>query len=273
MKKVFTTTIKALGDRQVETIASTAALDREHDRILASAWRLEAYKTNPAVLWAHDYTLPPIAVCREISVSGGALRTVDEFVPRRVFPLADTIHDLVKSGAIRAKSVGFRPLTWKDNAEGGRDYTAVELLEHSYVPVPANVECLVLAKSKGLDRLRLDAFLKGFGLDSRREPEDDVDLDWLLPRTSGVPATDVRDVVESEEMTAWLRDEAQRCARAAVRRHTPLTRKELATDLEWLMTQPLTIAGFSAAEIAEGINAAIPALVGPAIARARGRID
>jgi len=63
-------------DAAEAALAIRAALDREHDRILASAWRLEAYKKNPAVLWGHDYTMPPIAVCREISVSGGALRTV-----------------------------------------------------------------------------------------------------------------------------------------------------------------------------------------------------
>ena len=272
MKKVFTTTIKALGDRQVETIASTAALDREHDRILASAWRLEAYKKNPAVLWGHDYTMPPIAVCREISVSGGALRTVDEFVPRGAFPFADTIHDLVKSGAIRAKSVGFRPLTWKDNAEGGRDYTAVELLEHSYVPIPANPECLVTAKGLGCDRVKLDAFLRGFGLDSRREPEDDVDLDWLLPRTSGVPAAEVRDVLESDEVRAWLRAEAQRTTRAAVRRHAPLTARERALNWEEIFPADV-IPGLSRTDLARTLGEALPALVGAAVARARGRID
>ena len=53
--------IKTVGDRQVETIASTGALDREHDRILPTAWQLDTYRRNPVVLWSHDHRLPPIA--------------------------------------------------------------------------------------------------------------------------------------------------------------------------------------------------------------------
>ncbi len=63
-------------------------------------------------------------------------------------------------GVIRAKSVGFIPLrkTWND-ARRGWDISEAELLEHSYVSVPANPEALVVARSKGLDRARLGAFL------------------------------------------------------------------------------------------------------------------
>ena len=161
MRKTFAATAKALGDRQVETIASTESPDREKDRILSSAWRLDAYRRNPVVLFAHDYGALPPARSRDVRVVGGALRTVDEFPPPGVYPFADTLYELIKAGFVTSKSVSFQPLTWRPNDEGGRDYTDVELLEHSYVTVPANPEALVVARSKGLDRTRLDLFLRG----------------------------------------------------------------------------------------------------------------
>jgi HK97 family phage prohead protease len=151
MRKMMPLSIKVLGDRQVETTASTASLDREFDRILESAWRLENYRASGMpVLWAHDYKSPPIARSLDVRVVRGTLRTVDEFPPRGIYELADRVFDLVKSGFIVSKSVGFRPLTWRRNDDGGRDFTEVELLEHSYVSVPANPEAVVTAKSKGV---------------------------------------------------------------------------------------------------------------------------
>jgi HK97 family phage prohead protease len=149
-QKVLACEIKALGDRQVETTASTGSLDRELDRILASAWDLDAYRRNAVVLWGHDHRLPPIAKSIDIRVVGNALRTIDQFPPRGVYALADQVHDLVKAGFITSKSVGFRPRAWRPNDAGGRDYTDVELLEHSYVSIPANPEAVVTAKAKGV---------------------------------------------------------------------------------------------------------------------------
>src|SRR5688572_3416992 len=52
--KTLNAQTKAIGNRQVESIASTETLDREHDRILASGWDLTAFRRNPVCLWAHD---------------------------------------------------------------------------------------------------------------------------------------------------------------------------------------------------------------------------
>ncbi|MBI4346862.1 MAG: HK97 family phage prohead protease [Elusimicrobia bacterium] len=157
--KVIGVQVKALGDRQVETIASTATLDREQDRILASAWRLDRYRLNPVVLWAHDYRQPPVAKSLDVRVVGDRLRTLDLFPPKGAYPFADTVYELLTGGFLSAKSVGFTPLQSRPNDEGGRDYTEVELLETSFVPVPANPEALVVARTKGIrDRAALDRF-------------------------------------------------------------------------------------------------------------------
>jgi hypothetical protein len=49
---------------------------------------------------------------------------------------------------LNAVSVGFQPLGEPlRNEHGGMDYDAVELLEIACVPVPANLEALVIARS------------------------------------------------------------------------------------------------------------------------------
>ncbi len=218
-RKVVPVQVKAIGDRQVETIASTASLDRENDRILASAWRLDAYRRSPVVLWGHDYSMPPVARSLNVRVVGDALRTVDEFPPRGIYPLADTVHDLVKAGFINAKSVGFRPLRWQPNDEGGRNYTDVELLESSYVGVPANPEALVVARSKGLDRARLAAFLGS----ATRDLDADIGLEAIpyaaVARGLDVTNADVRAALRSPEVRSWLGQEVRRATWAASGAH------------------------------------------------------
>src|SRR5436309_4602451 len=158
-KALFPMTAKALGARQVETVISTGSTDREGDTIAVDGWDLAAYRKNPVILWSHNPHEPPIARSIEIGVVGGVLRSVDEFPPEGTYPLADVVHNLVKSGFIGAKSVGFRPVRWAFNDKNGVDYFEQELLEHSYVSIPANAEALVTAKSKGCDRGALDRWL------------------------------------------------------------------------------------------------------------------
>jgi HK97 family phage prohead protease len=160
-RKMFQVQAKALGERQVETIISTAAMDRDGDTIDVAGWDLTAYRKNPVVLLNHDPKSLPVARSLSIAVNlqDGTLRTVDEFPPPGVYPVADQVCALVKSGFIHSKSVGFRPLEWEPNATGGHRFLRQELLEHSFVTVPSNPDALVVARSKGVDRPALDAWL------------------------------------------------------------------------------------------------------------------
>jgi HK97 family phage prohead protease len=207
--KVVAVQVKALGARQVETIASTGTLDREGDRILPSAWQLDDYRrTGMPVLWAHDMKAPPVARSLDVRVVGHALRTVDEFPPPGIYPLADQVHDLVRAGFITSKSVGFRPLAWTPNDEGGRNYTRVELLEHSYVSVPANAEAVVTAKQRGVrDRAALDRFFAApRGSDVVLLLDDDEPETFLVDPVALVLATHgVLDPLVRREVDAGLR--------------------------------------------------------------------
>jgi hypothetical protein len=76
----------------------------------------------------------------------------DEFATFEQYQFAETIFQLVKGGFVNAKSVGMRPvkLEWNEEREG-YDFQKQQLLEHSYVPVPANPRTLVVARSQGID--------------------------------------------------------------------------------------------------------------------------
>jgi HK97 family phage prohead protease len=161
MNKTYPTQLKQLGPRQVQAVISTEAVDREHDRIMLSGLDLTNYKRNPVVLFAHDYKQPPVGVCKEIGLVSGQLRAVCEFTEPGVNPTADLICALVKGGQLSATSIGFRSTASLMNEFGGYDYVQAELLEWSFVPVPANAECLVIARSAGLDERRLKEFFGG----------------------------------------------------------------------------------------------------------------
>ena len=44
----------------VTFVLSTDEVDRHGDVVSADGWRLEAYRENPVLLWAHDYQHPAI---------------------------------------------------------------------------------------------------------------------------------------------------------------------------------------------------------------------
>lgn len=139
MKKQY---IKALIEKAVDGgfsfIASTAAVDRQGDVIDQGGWDIASYLKNPVMLWAHDYTLPPVAKALTINPTDPrGLTGTCEFAPT---DFAQEIKTLVEGGFVNALSVGFIP-----KERNGNTITSSELLEISFVPVPANQEALMLA--------------------------------------------------------------------------------------------------------------------------------
>jgi len=105
----------------------------------------ENYLKNPTVLWAHDYSALPVGRALEVTASDRDLRAVIQFGPHT---FAQEVYGLYRSGGLNAVSIGFTPLAEPQrNNHGGLDYDEVELLEISCVPVPANQEALVIARS------------------------------------------------------------------------------------------------------------------------------
>ena len=146
---------KDLGDGEIEIIVATSNLDRHGEKINLDGMDLKKYLKNPVVQWAHDYSLPPIGKAVKLWREGKKLIAKMKFaIEENAF--AKTIYQLVKGGYINAASIGFIAYEMNDNT-----FTKSEMIEFSIVPIPANSEALVLAKSMGIDTDILQSYTKG----------------------------------------------------------------------------------------------------------------
>lgn len=139
--------------RRLTFTISTSSVDRDRDKVNVEGWDTAAYQKNPVVLWAHNYRQIPVGKSRELWKDGGKLKSETEFTPKGLDSFNDTVFQLYRMRFMRATSVGFLPKKWNWNEErkGGIDFNEQELLEYSMVPVPANPEALMDAKSAGID--------------------------------------------------------------------------------------------------------------------------
>lgn len=189
-------------------VMSSATEDRMGDTINQAGWKLDAYKANPVLLWGHDSFSPPVGRVKAAVVEDGKLKAKGvEWVPKDVSPFAWSISEMVRLGFVKAVSVGFRPAKWSYNDAGGVNFEEQELLELSFVSVPANPEALVEAKSfdVGLvDRWAADLLLQnkeGVALDNAKA--------WLASRAPALQrAADVDDgpLPEFEALAEALRE-------------------------------------------------------------------
>jgi HK97 family phage prohead protease len=139
ISKLLPTSTELLADgRRVRVICSTDGI------------ALENYRKNPIVLWGHDADTP-VAKAVEIGIAGGKLQATVEFPAEGKDAEADWVYGKIKAGIVNATSVGFQPLEVEpiDIKEpwGGFRFTKSELLEFSFVSVPANQDCLIVGRS------------------------------------------------------------------------------------------------------------------------------
>lgn len=169
------------GMLDIDFVISTEAVDRDDDVVFQNGWETDAYDKNPVVLWAHDYTAPPVALSMKTFLADDALHSIDRFTPQLMYPFGHMIYQMVQGKFLNATSVGFRPLEYVFNDEHkGYDFSRLELLEHSIVPVPANPEALVAAAAQGIDLAPLRRWAEKI-LD--RDPDSDKVALWL-PKTT-----------------------------------------------------------------------------------------
>ena len=162
-----------------EVIASSAKVDRMGDSIDPKGWYLTNYKKNPVLLWAHNtgggfgsVAVPPVGKATKVWIEDGKeLRIKGKWADT---PFAQELRSLVEGGFLNAVSVGFMPL--REDAKGlidiegkmyrrateeevkkgiydseyGEKFTKQELLEVSWVSVPALPQALVTARKMNL---------------------------------------------------------------------------------------------------------------------------
>ncbi|MEP2085065.1 MAG: hypothetical protein ABJP87_04425 [Bauldia litoralis] len=125
-----------------EVIITTENLDRYQEVISLEGWDLEHYRNNPVVLWGHDHNQLPIGVATSVEVKDGKMIAHGKFAPHE---FAQTIRKLYDLGMMKATSVGFI-----EKEREGNLITKAELLEFSFVSVPANPYALSLMVKEGV---------------------------------------------------------------------------------------------------------------------------
>lgn len=136
---------------------STNIPDRDSDILEPMGVKLENYRNNPVVLFAHDYSSLPVGRSLWEKVYSDYIESEVEFAPTA---FAQDCKKLCEAGFLNAASVGFVGLEHEPikDSNWGKRYKSWELLEWSVVPVPSNFGSLIQnAKAKGLN---LDAIEK-----------------------------------------------------------------------------------------------------------------
>jgi len=137
----------------LDFIASDETLDRYEEIIVASGWRLDAYRRNPIFQNAHQYGDIVFTLGKALitEVRDGRLFQRIEFAVD-ANPMARVAHALYRGKFLNAVSVGFLPLRWENGAPDSgfrRKHLEQELLEVSAVGIPANPNALQLALRAG----------------------------------------------------------------------------------------------------------------------------
>lgn len=147
--------VEKLDERTLRFTISTAAVDRDLDKIDVAGWQLDNFARNPVVLWAHRADELPIGRAIDFGSDRQRLFSAVQFLPSgygSASDLAETIYRMAADGYLSATSVGFRPITWDFTADKDRggddwfpgiDFHEQELVELSIVAVPSNPEALI----------------------------------------------------------------------------------------------------------------------------------
>lgn len=138
--------------REVDWVASDETVD-SHDSIIRQNWRLDRWKKNAPILWAHDNRSIPIGQASATKVDKKRLLLTVKFAGADVTPVAEQVFQGVVQGFIKAGSVGFWPHKVSFEEIDGREVTVLddnELLEFSLLPIGSNENALANLRARAL---------------------------------------------------------------------------------------------------------------------------
>lgn len=135
---------------RVTAVISTGDLARDDAIVDPRGWVFDNYNRNPVVLWSHDDAAMPMARTIDLQATDREVIGVAEF--DRDDPQAVTLFGKVRRGFINATSVRWLPLEAEFREVAGRSvlvFTRQELLEWSFVTIPADPSAVILRADTG----------------------------------------------------------------------------------------------------------------------------
>lgn len=146
--------VEGAGDDEFEVVVSSDTVDRHEEIVDQDGLDFSKWLTNAVFLWAHDYGCMPVAKGLEVKKSelNGQKVTVvrGQWAPADANPQAGYLKALWKGGFLNTTSIGFIEL----ERQGNR-ITKSEILEVSFVPVPANPQAVALLRTAGFDMTKV----------------------------------------------------------------------------------------------------------------------
>jgi len=136
--------IKA-AQRKVQAVIGSKTVDRDGDVVLPSAFaaRLDVYKKNPVVTFAHNVRTYTVGRADDFDITEEEFSADIEFAPTEE---GEKLWTLYKGGFMNAFSAGFLPISASREpvmpGQTGLTFTEVEILETACVPVPSNRDSL-----------------------------------------------------------------------------------------------------------------------------------
>lgn len=179
------------GEMSIIHYVSTRDMDRDKEIIMPEGVMLNEFIKSPIVIENHDYSKPPIGRDEWIKADDFGIKAKSIYAPTE---RGKEYYALRKGGFLNTASIGAVPLDWvtpsdtrwgelvkslgsrweeftKSTKGLSRIITKCLLLEHSDVAIPANINALTLAVSKGLNLS--DDMIKSLGLEDDLEEEDE----------------------------------------------------------------------------------------------------
>lgn len=190
-----------------EVVITTENLDRYQEVIKLDGWELEHFRNNPVVLWGHNHN-QPVGVATSIEITDGRMVARGKFAPTA---FAQEIRALYDAGIIKATSVGFI-----EKEREGNLITKAELLEFSFVSVPANPYALSLALEKELSVNEL--VTKGFMTVERDAPAEEAapEDEAAAPEAEAEPEAEAAPAAEQRSFSTKQVQSAIETLKAAI---------------------------------------------------------
>lgn len=135
--------VKDLGDGQFTATVTTSDVDRMGESIDTQGITTDAYMQNPVVLYGHDYSALPIGKTTKLAAFKNKMTATFQLATKE-YPFADTVAQLIKGGYLSAVSIGGVVRQWN---ESYTEIQAMEMVEFSVVPVPANGAALITGRA------------------------------------------------------------------------------------------------------------------------------